>query len=89
MTNFPPLPLSRTTLNWGSSAQASTSAGPKGTVRKDFGVVLWGRARGVDGVAHRAALEAGGRTLAVLANGSSRRSTPAWPGRWRRTRRVE
>ncbi len=59
---------SRHGTDYGRRVAARLSAG---LVRASVTVVS-GLARGIDGVAHRAALEAGGRTLAVLAGGLSR-----------------
>src|SRR5438445_4902913 len=59
-------------------SRSSTSYGRKiteqlsGDLARAGFTVISGLARGIDGIAHRGALKAGGRTLAVLAGGLSR-----------------
>jgi DNA processing protein len=59
-------------------SRSSTAYGRRATERLAKGLaqagftVVSGLARGIDGMAHRAALQAGGRTLAVLAGGLSK-----------------
>jgi DNA processing protein len=67
---------SRHCTDYGRRTAAKLAAG----LARASATVISGLARGIDGVAHKAALEAGGRTVAVLAGGLSRVYPPEHRG---------
>ena len=67
---------SRQCTDYGRRIAAKLAAG----LVRAGATVISGLARGIDGVAHKAALEAGGRTIAVLAGGLSRIYPPEHRG---------
>ena len=55
----------RNPTTYGREVASTLTAG----LAKSGIIIISGLARGIDGIAHRAAMEAGGRTIAVVANG--------------------